>query len=88
MKIERLDEPIRVRADFQGGTIQPLYFQRGVHRYRITQVHTRWIDREGMFARVHFALDAQGEVDSGTYELHFNSKELAWYLDRVALPGS
>ena len=85
MQIERLDEPIRVRADFQGGDISPLYFQRGVYRYRVTQVHTCWIDREGVFPRIHFAIDAQSEADSGTYEMHFNSKELSWYLDRVVL---
>ena len=85
MQIEHLDEPIRVRADFKAGDITPLYFQRGPHRYKVTQVHTHWIDREGVFARVHFALDAASEADSGTYELHFNAKELSWYLDRVMM---
>ena len=87
MQIERIDEPIRVRADFQGGDLAPIYFQRGHYRYRVVKIHTKWIDREGIFPRIHFALDAEGEADSGTYELHFNTKELSWYLDSVALPG-
>ena len=85
MRVEKLDEPIRVRADFQAGEIYPLYFQRGIHRYRVLKVHTRWLDREGVFARIHFAIEARSEADSGTYEMHFNSKELSWYLDRVVV---
>lgn len=87
MHIERLDEAIRVRADFQAGAILPVYFQRGQYRYRVLKVHTRWVDREGVFPKIHFALDAASESVSGTYELHFNTKELSWYLDRVVLPG-
>lgn len=86
MRVERLDEPVRVRADFQAGDILPVYFQRGPLRYRVTKVHTRWVDREGVFPNIHFALEAASEADSGTYELHFSAKELSWYLDRVVLP--
>ena len=85
MDIYRVNESIRVRADCHQGKFQPLQFQRGARKYRVTAIHTQWIDREGVFPLVHFAVEATGDRGTAACEMHFSTKELSWYLDRVAI---
>jgi hypothetical protein len=83
MVIEELHEPIRVRADFAASAITPLAFKRGPQVLRITRVNARWEDRSGTFKRYHFSVDAAGNV----FELHLDSSDMSWRLDRVCLEG-
>ena len=62
MKIYNVHEAIRVRADCRQGKFQPLQFQRGVRKYRVTAIHTSWIDREGVFPLIHFAVEARASA--------------------------
>ena len=87
MKIYNVHESIRVRADCHQGKFSPLRFQRGDRKYLVTAIHTQWIDREGVFPQVHFAVEAAGDRGSAACEIHFSTKELSWYLDRVAIGG-
>ena len=81
--IEILNEPIKVRADFVGGMIRPLSFKRKRQVFRIGQVNARWEDRQAQHKCYFFAVEAEGNI----FELHLDSGEMTWYLDRVCLEG-
>ena len=83
MVVEELHEPIRVRADFAAGAITPLAFKRGSRVLRVTRLNARWEDRSGAFKRYHFSVEAAGNV----FELHLDSGDMSWRLDRVCLEG-
>lgn len=84
MRVERLNEPIRVRADFAGGTVTPLALARGVQSLRVTRVNARWSDRQGSERLHYFACT----VPSGdVYELCLNAHDLTWRLTSVMLEG-
>ncbi len=83
MLVETLNEPVKVRADFNGGIITPLAFKRNGQVLRIHKVNARWEERQGHVKRYFFSVEAQGNV----YELHLDSSSMAWRLDRVCLDG-
>lgn len=84
MKVERLDEPVRVRAQFGGGTVTPLVFQRGSEALSVVRVNARWSERRGERQLHYFACT----VPSGdVYELCLNSHDLTWRLTSVMLDG-
>ena len=83
MQIEALNETIKVRADFTGGEITPLAFKRSGRTFRVNRVNARWEDREGTFKRYYFSVEAEGNV----YELHLDSRDMSWRLDRVVMEG-
>ncbi len=85
MPWERLDEPVKVRADFQGGSITPVLFRRGDARLAVRTVNSRWQEARstdgGNRARLcYFSVTA----DSGdVYQLCFDSGDLTWRLEFV-----
>ncbi len=82
MLVERLDERIKVRADFSGGIIKPLIFIRRGQIHRITKINCRWIDREGTAKIYYFSVTS----DSGdVYQIHFNTADMTWHLDLVMM---
>jgi hypothetical protein len=82
MLVEQLDEPIKVRADFQGGVIRPLLFRRGPICHRVVQLNTCWEDREGQHKIYFFSVSvASGDV----YQLRFHAGDLLWYADSVMM---
>ncbi|HEV2104207.1 MAG TPA: hypothetical protein VGU27_00665 [Candidatus Eisenbacteria bacterium] len=84
MRREALDEAVAVRADFSGGTVTPLAFQRRGREHRVTRVNARWTDRAGRHPRFHFSVtDESGDV----YELQLQAGDLLWWLDTVSLEG-
>ena len=84
MRVEKLDEPVRVRADFAGGQATPVVFRRGTQSLKIARVNARWEDRVGQKPLYYFACS----VDSGdVYELCLNAHELTWRLTSVMLDG-
>ena len=84
MKVERLDEPVRVRAHFAGGLVTPLLFQRGPQTLAVVRVNARWAERRGERQLHYFACT----VSSGdVYELCLNSHDLTWRLTSVMLDG-
>lgn len=84
MHWERLDEPIKVRADFHGGEIQPLLFKRGQCRLRVTRVNSRWLDRDGRRCYRYFSVIA----DSGDiYQLRFDTGDLTWMAESIMYDG-
>ena len=84
MRVERLNETVKVRANFAGGLVTPLVFQRGVDLFSILRVNARWSDKKGQRQLHYFACT----VPSGdVYELCLNSHDLTWRLTSVMLDG-
>jgi hypothetical protein len=84
MRVERLNEPVRVRADFAGGTATPLALARGPQTVKVLRVNARWSDRQGQDRLHYFACT----VSSGdVYELCLNAHDLTWRLTSVMLEG-
>ena len=84
MHWEKLDEPIKVRADFRGGEVTPLRFRRGGQGVRVTSVNSRWMDREGRRTLCFFSVT----VDSGDiYQLRFDTGDLTWRAEAIMYEG-
>jgi hypothetical protein len=84
VRVERLNEPVRVRADFAGGVVTPLALRRGTEALRVLRVNARWTDRRGQERLHYFACT----VPSGdVYELCLNAHELTWRITSVTLEG-
>lgn len=84
MKWERLDEPVKVRADFQGGSITPVLLRRGETRLAVRAVNTRWEDVRGRRRLCFFSVTADtGDV----YQLSFDTGDLTWRLEYVMFEG-
>lgn len=79
MNIEKIDEPIRVLADFSGGSARPLRFRWAGRTYYVSAVNAQWIDRSGQGYRLHYSVQA-GEQ---TCYLHFSSIDVQWWLDQL-----
>jgi hypothetical protein len=84
MRQELIEEAVRVRADFQGGTVTPVAFSRRGHEHRVVRVNARWVDRVPRHPHFYFSIT----TDSGdVYQLQLQSGDLVWWLDSVALDG-
>ena len=82
MSIERLDEPVSVRADFRGGSATPLAFRRKRRVYPIREVAARWEERRGAARILYFScLDEAGDL----YQLKFDGADFLWTLEIVQL---
>jgi hypothetical protein len=82
MIVERLDEKIKVRADFGGGIIKPLVFMRRNQIHRVANINCRWMDREGTSKIYYFSVTS----DSGdVYQIHLNAGDMTWHLDQVMI---
>ena len=83
MQVERLQEPIKVRADFQGGQATPLLVRRSnpaAAAHRITSVDGRWVDRTGRYPRFGFAVT----LDTGdSWRIVLRTTDMTWWLETV-----
>jgi hypothetical protein len=84
MRVERIDESVKVRADFQGGGITPLLFRRGSQDYRVSTVNAQWEDREGMQKLLYFSVTA---TTGDLFQLKFHAGDMLWTLETVTLDG-
>jgi len=83
MKIENIGEPIRVLADFSGGSAVPRRFRWSGRTYDISAVNGQWIDRSGDSYALHFSV----QVGDETYYIHFASGQVQWWVDKVIVDG-
>jgi hypothetical protein len=82
MRVESIQERIKVRADFEAGKITPLLFKRNGRTHKVKQVNLRWEDREGGRKLFYFSVgDEAGDV----YQLHVDAADMSWHLDFVML---
>ena len=84
MLVERVDEAVKVRADFQGGIITPCRFRLRRQDVQVARVNARWEDREGQDKIYYFSITSSS---GDTYELHLASRNMIWYVDRVFMDG-
>ncbi len=83
MQVVEIHEAVKVRADFQGGRITPLYLKRGGRTHRLTRVNARWVDRDGRQPRHYFSVtDTAGDV----YQLVLRGEDMVWMLENVTVP--
>jgi len=84
LHLERIDEAVAVRADFQGGVVTPVAFRRPSREHRVVRVNARWLDRVGRHPTFYFSvIDEHGDV----YQLRLEAADMVWRLDSVALEG-
>ncbi len=84
MQWEKLDEAVKVRADFQGGTISPVLFRRGSERITVRCVNTRWQDSRARNRLCYFSVTGDtGDI----YQLCFDTGDLTWRLEYVMFEG-
>jgi len=81
MEIEKIGDPIRVLCDCTGGEIRPLRFRWAGRDYEVETVNAKWIDRQGEVYSLHYSLQVGGQ----TYWIHFDGREVQWWLDEIAL---
>ena len=81
MRIEAINEPIKVRADFATEGITPVAFKRKGKIYRVEKVNTRWFDGAGENPVHYFSVDSGGN----TYELSLKTRDMVWRLERIVL---
>lgn len=84
MRWEPIDEAVKVRADFQGGSITPLVFRRGNDLHKIQAVNTRWQDTRGRHRLCYFSVTAES---GDLYQLCFDTGDLVWRLEYVMFEG-
>lgn len=84
MRIERIDESVKVRADFEAGRVQPLLVRRGTLVWRVVRVHGRWSQRQGSCINHCFSVGAD---DGNVYQLRFDAGALTWVLEAVDVDG-
>ena len=81
MAIERIHEPVKVRADFQGGEVTPVLVRRGTQVHRVVSVNARWVDRAGRHPRFGFAV----KLETGdAWRLVLRTTDLTWWLELVS----
>jgi hypothetical protein len=79
MRIETINEPVRVLAAFSGGQVSPVKFRWNTREMDVFAVNGRWRDRLGDGWAHHFSVEAGDE----TYYLHFSTVDMQWWLDQV-----
>jgi len=70
------NQPVTVRADFESGTIRPLFFKTGRRSLKIARVMDEWTEREDGRTKFYFAVSSPG---GEAFQLKFDSAEMVWY---------
>jgi hypothetical protein len=83
VQIEYLNEPIKVRADFEGGRARPLLFKREGRVYRVDRLAASWEDRDNGAKVFYFSVESEGVV----YQLSWRVLDNLWYVDAVMMEG-
>lgn len=80
MAVAIIDEPIKVAAVFEGGTLTPVRFRWRGRAKRVRAVTGRWSAKDGLDTIHYFALVGEDDV---YYEISFSSKTFVWRLERL-----
>lgn len=87
MQSVRLNERIKVRADFSpGGRITPVLFKRGERdAFRVRAVNAAWEDRQGEGKLLFFSVVVAGSED--IFQLRYRESDRTWWVDLVLMDG-
>ena len=80
--VEEVNEPIDVLTIFHDGALRPVKFKWTGKTYKISRVTYEWVTKEGNYPLYHFAVMADGD---DVYEIHLNTRTMAWTLAKVHL---
>lgn len=83
MEYELLEDPIKVRADFNAGKVEPLMFKRHGRVYRVSELHAWWKDISTGEKIFFFSVTAEGDV----YHLRWRREDDTWTLHAVVIDG-
>jgi len=84
MYVEKLEESVRVFADFSGTKVRPVAFIRSSgRRYDIKRVNL--VYRKQVGDRYHWCFAVSD--DANTYVLFYNPEDLIWTLREVQMEG-
>jgi hypothetical protein len=83
MQIEPIDEPVAVQATHHTGRVSPELFVWRGRSYPVETVNGQWEDRDGLYRRFHFSVQASGT----TFYLYLRTEDMVWMLDQVILDG-
>ena len=84
MNVEKLDEQVRVFADFNGVKVKPVAFIRSAgRRYDIDKVNLVYRARVG--DRYHWCFAVSDDVN--TYVLFYDPENLIWTLKEIQMDG-
>ena len=78
MQLVKLDERIKMRADFTpGGKVVPLLFKRGDRDvFRVKEVNASWEDRETEGRQLYFSVRVSQSDD--IYQLRYRENDRTW----------
>jgi hypothetical protein len=87
MQLVKLDERIKMRADFTpGGKVVPLLFKRGDRDvFRVKEVNASWEDRETEGRQLYFSVRVSQSDD--IYQLRYRENDRTWWVDAVLMDG-
>ncbi len=77
---QRLEEPIRVIASFDGPKIRLHSFEWRERIYQVESVNLFHIEKDAKKSLYHFAVTAAGN----DYDIVFNPVNLTWQLQEIA----
>ena len=83
VQVEYLNEPIKVRADFEGGRVRPILFKHGGKVFAVERLAAAWEERDGGGKVFYYSVESQGAV----YQLSWHVQDGLWYLDAVMMEG-
>lgn len=87
MQATRINERIKVRADFSpGGRLTPVLFKRGERgALRVAAVNASWEDREGDGKLLFFSVRVAESDD--IFQLRYRESDRTWWVDSVLMDG-
>ena len=84
MYVEKIEEPVRVFADFSGSKVRPVAFiRRTGRRYDVKSVNLVYRRRVGDKYRWCFAVSDE----ANTYTLFYDPESLVWTLKELQTDG-
>lgn len=83
MNIERLNEPTKVRVDFEGGQARPVLFKQSGRTRKVQRLAATWEDRAGGARVVYYSVESDGAV----FQLSWRVLDNLWFIDAVMLEG-
>lgn len=85
MEVSKLNERIKVRADFTpGGRVAPLLFKRGgCDVFRVKEINAMWEEREAQGKQLYFSVRVAQSDD--VYQLRYREYDRTWWIDAVLM---
>ena len=80
--VRKIEEPVAVLTRFGPGRFEPVRLKWRNHSIRVSRVTGRWSRHDGQFVIYHFALVGEGDA---FYEVTFHTRNMTWYLDKMAV---